>query len=147
MATPTPVRIYAGTQEGLFVWRSKNGSWKNLSVAFKTGTIDAIDGLRSKPNVVYLGVTQDGLYRTGDGGESWRRVFEGNVRAVTVDSTDERVIYVGVEPIHLYRSENGGKSWPAFRRYRLKSRKNGATRGRPIANTCAMFLFIPTIVH
>ena len=39
MATPTPVRIYAGTQEGLFVWRSKNGSWENLSVAFKTGTI------------------------------------------------------------------------------------------------------------
>jgi hypothetical protein len=111
MATPTPVRIYAGTQEGLFVWRSKNGSWENVSVAFKTGTIDAIDGLRSKPNVVYLGVTQDGLYRTDDAGMSWYRVFEGNVRAVTVDPTDEQVIYVGVEPIHLYRSENGGKSW------------------------------------
>ena len=111
MATPTPVRIYAGTQEGLFVWRSKNGSWENVSVAFKTGTIDAIDGLCSKPNVVYLGVTQDGLYRTDDAGMSWYRVFEGNVRAVTVDPTDEQVIYVGVEPIHLYRSENGGKSW------------------------------------
>ena len=111
MPHPTPVRIYAGTQEGLFVWRSRNESRENVSVGFQTGTIDAIDGLRSKPNVVYLGVTQDGLYRTDDGGESWRRVFEGNVRAVTVDSTDERVIYVGVEPIHLYRSENGGKSW------------------------------------
>ena len=77
MATPTPVRIYAGTQEGLFVWRSTNGSWENVSIAFKTGTIDAIDGTRSKPNVVYLGVTQDGLYRTGDAGMSWRRVFEG----------------------------------------------------------------------
>jgi hypothetical protein len=97
MATPTPVRVYAGTQEGLFVWRSINGSWENVSIAFKTGTIDAIDGLRSKPNVVYLGVTQDGLYRTDDAGMNWRRVFEGNVRAVTVDPTDEEVIYVGVE--------------------------------------------------
>lgn len=106
-----PVRIYAGTQEGLFVWRSNNGSWDKVSVSFETGTIDSIDGLRSQPNVVYLGVTQNGLYRTDDGGKSWRRVFEGNVRAVTVDPTDERVLYVGIEPIHLYRSEDGGKSW------------------------------------
>jgi photosystem II stability/assembly factor-like uncharacterized protein len=111
MATPAPVRIYAGTQEGLFVWRSKNDSWEKISVNFETGTIDAIDGLRTKPNVVYLGVTQDGLYRTDDAGKSWRRVFEGNVRTVTVDPTDERVIYVGVEPIHLYRSEDGGRKW------------------------------------
>lgn len=107
----SPVRIYAGTQEGLFVYRSMNGSWEKVSVSFETGTIDAIDGLRGKPNVVYLGVTQDGLYRTDDAGKNWRRVFEGNVRAVTVDPTDEQVIYVGVEPIHLYRSEDGGGSW------------------------------------
>jgi len=105
------VRIYAGTQEGLFVWRSKNGGWENVAVSFETGTIDSVDGLRSRPNVVYLGVTQDGLYRTDDAGKSWRRVFEGNVRAVTVDPTDERVVYVGIEPIHLYRSEDGGESW------------------------------------
>jgi hypothetical protein len=37
--------------------------------------------------------------------------FEGNVRAVTVDPTDESVIYVGVEPIHLYRSEDSGNRW------------------------------------
>ena len=63
---PSPVRIYAGTQEGLFVWRSKNGSWEKVAVSFESGTIDSIDGLRSQPNVVYLGVTQDGLYRTDD---------------------------------------------------------------------------------
>jgi photosystem II stability/assembly factor-like uncharacterized protein len=107
----SPVRIYAGTQEGLFVYRSINGWWEKVSVAFETGTIDAIDGLRGNPQVVYLGVTQDGLYRTDDAGKSWRRVFEGNVRAVTVDPTEEKVVYVGVEPIDLYRSENGGKSW------------------------------------
>ena len=74
---PSPVRIYAGTQEGLFVWRSQNGSWEKNTVAFESGTIDAVDGPRSQPNIVYLGVTQDGLYRTEDAGKSWRRVFEG----------------------------------------------------------------------
>ena len=51
----SPVRIYAGTQEGLFVCRSINGSWEKVSVAFESGTIDAVDGLRSQPNIVYLG--------------------------------------------------------------------------------------------
>src|ERR1051325_5862333 len=111
MSTPTPVRIYAGTQEGLFVWQSKDHSWERITVSFQTGTIDAVDGLRSRPNVVFLGVTQDGLYRTDDAGVSWRRVFEGNVRAVTADPTEHRVIFVGVEPIHLYRSEDGGGAW------------------------------------
>ena len=111
---PSRVRVYAGTQEGLFVWRSENGSWEIVSVSFENGTIDSIDGLRSQPNVVYLGVTQDGLYRTSDAGKSWCRVFEGNVRAVTVDPTDEQVIYVGIEPIHLYRSEDGGRRWESI---------------------------------
>jgi len=106
-----PVRIYAGTQEGLFVWRFKDGDAEKISVWFEEGTIDAIHGSRSNPEIVYLGVTQDGLYRTDNAGKNWRRVFEGNVRAVTVDPVDERVVYVGVEPVHVFRSEDGGKQW------------------------------------
>src|SRR5687767_6898632 len=105
------VRIYAGTQEGLYIWRSHNDSWDQLSVSFEKGTIDSIDGPRSQPNVVYLGLTRDGVYRTQDAGKSWSRVLEGNIRAVTVDPTDEKVVYVGTEPIHLHRSEDGGRSW------------------------------------
>jgi photosystem II stability/assembly factor-like uncharacterized protein len=107
----TPLRIYGGTQEGLFVWRQQNGAWDRIAASFEAGTIDAIDGSKKRPNVVYVGVTQDGLYRTDDAGKNWRRVFDGNIRAVTVDPADDEVIYVGVEPIHLYRSEDGGKSW------------------------------------
>lgn len=107
----SPVRIYAGTQEGLFVLRWRNGSCEKVAVSFETSTIDSIDGPRSHPNTVYLGVTRDGLYRTDDAGRSWSRVFDGNVRAVTVDPTDDRIVYVGIEPIHLYRTEDGGKTW------------------------------------
>jgi hypothetical protein len=103
--------------------RQKNGSGEKISVCFENGTIDSIDGLRQRSNVVYLGVTQDGLYRTDDAGKKWQRMFEGNVRAVTVDPADERVVYVGVEPIHLYGPktvESIGKSLSAFRIYLRK---------------------------
>jgi hypothetical protein len=63
------VRVYAGTQEGLFVWRSNNSAWESVAVCFEAGTIDSIDGLRRQPNVVYAGVTKDGLYCTDDAGQ------------------------------------------------------------------------------
>ena len=43
------VRIYAGTQEGLFIWRSKNGGWENVAASFETGTIDSVDGFAAGP--------------------------------------------------------------------------------------------------
>ena len=145
---PSPVRIYAGTQEGLFVWRSKNGSWEKVSVAFETGTVDSVDGLKAQPNVVFLGVTQDGLYRTDDAGKSWRRVFEGNVRAVTVDPTNEEVVYVGAEPVHLYRSEDCGKSWEELtgvQELPPEVKKTGVSRAHLPKDMCAMYLSSRTI--
>ena len=106
-----PVRIYAGTQEGLFIWQAKKRLRGEDLCLLRERNHHSIDGLRQRPNVVYLGVTQDGLYRTDDACKKWQRVFEGNVRAVTVDPTDERVVYVGIEPIHLYRTEDTGKHW------------------------------------
>jgi hypothetical protein len=120
--------------------RQKNGSGEKISVCFENGTIDSIDGLRQRPNVVYLGVTQDGLYRTDDAGKKWQRVFEGNVRAVTVDPTDERVVYVGIEPIPSLQNRRHWKALGgAYRRSgstfgsekKLEVSQTAASRARP----------------
>lgn len=104
-------RIFAGTQEGLQVWRSRGGGWEEVEVELAQGTVDAIDGPRSAPGTAYASVAGEGLCRTDDGGHHWRTVFQGNVRAVTVDPSDPNVVYVGTEPIELYRSEDGGRTW------------------------------------
>ncbi len=104
-------RILAGTQEGLQVWRGGGSTWEELDVHLPPGTVDAIDGPAQRPETVYASVAGEGLCRSDDGGQHWRTVFSGNVRAVTVDPTDREVVYVGTEPIHLHRSEDGGKSW------------------------------------
>jgi len=105
------IRLYAGTQHGLLTWRMRNGSWEQISHEFPDGVFDTIAGCPGRPERVYAAVAWDGVYRTDDAGAHWRRIIEGEVRAITVDPTDDSVIYVGTEPVHLYRSEDRGDHW------------------------------------
>lgn len=105
------VRLYAGTQHGLHVWRSRNGGWEAVTRQFTDRIVDVLAGDRRRPERVYASVVPDGLYRTDDAGRTWTRLLAGDVRAIAVDPTDERVVYAGTAPVHLYRSEDGGATW------------------------------------
>lgn len=76
------------------------------------------------PNRVFVGTFDQGLWRSGDGGESWERVGEGNrgiaesrVLSVAVSPSDRpggvSTVFAGTEPSLLYRSDDDGKSWHA----------------------------------
>src|SRR5207237_2544085 len=102
------VRLYAGTQHGLFIWRSTNNNdWEQVGRTFSDGIVDAIFGCKQTPERVFVGVTHDRLYRTTDGGETWEKILDGDIRSLTVDPTDDKVIYSGFEPVALFRSEDG----------------------------------------
>src|SRR6266542_3090392 len=113
------VRLYAGTQHGLIIWRSRQSGWQEIGRHFEDGIIDSIHGCKQSPERIFVGVTHNGLYCTADGGKSWAKVLDGDIRSVTVDPTDDKVIYSGIEPVGLFRLEHGGivrrfdrgKSW------------------------------------
>jgi photosystem II stability/assembly factor-like uncharacterized protein len=105
------LRVYIGYQTGLVVGQYKSESFHATGEFFSGGVVDSITGCRQNPEVVFAGVAFDGLYRTQNGGQDWKKVFAGDVRAVAVDSSDEHVIYTGTGPIRLFRSEDGGDSW------------------------------------
>jgi len=66
------------------------------------------------PDVVYAG-TQDGPYRTTDGGGRWERLgFPARgavVWSIAFHPTRPLIMYAGVAPIGIYRSEDGGDTW------------------------------------
>jgi photosystem II stability/assembly factor-like uncharacterized protein len=116
-----PYRLYAGTQSGLSILRGVGDIWTFVNQPrfqephFAGKVVDSVAGCRTTPEVVYAGVTFDGLYRTRNAGRRWERVLEGDIRWVSVDPTDDRVVYAGTEPVHLYRSEDGGDTWEEVR--------------------------------
>jgi hypothetical protein len=59
LSCPVQSEFTLAPKKGCLFGRSQNGSWEKNTVAFESGTIDAVDGPRSQPNIVYLGVTQD----------------------------------------------------------------------------------------
>ncbi len=105
------VRLYAGTHEGMYVYRPENGGWAEANHGLGDGIVDSIAGCQQRPERVFAGVAHDGVYRTTAAGVNWTKVLDGDVRALMVDPTDDAVVYAGTEPVHLYRSEDGGDSW------------------------------------
>src|SRR4051794_2245737 len=104
-------RLYAGTQDGMVVARQTGSGYEVVNHVFQGRVLESVAGSRSDPLRVYAGVAYDGLYRTVDGGLNWTKILDGDVRATSIDPTDEDVVYTGLEGVYLYRSDDRGDTW------------------------------------
>jgi len=141
--SPTnPSRVYAATRFG--VWRSLDAgeSWE-----FVLGNTNAVDPgvalndagfsfagatdlqIRTdqSPDVLFAAFgsfTQDGLYRSTNGGTTWQKVGTGGTldrpdqgrMTIAIAPSDQDVVYVAMADndgamIDVFRSEDGGLSW------------------------------------
>ncbi|HKK08384.1 MAG TPA: glycosyl hydrolase, partial [Gemmatimonadota bacterium] len=129
-----PNTFYLGATGG-GVWKSDDAgnTWSNVSDGFfSVGSIGAITVAPSDPDVVYVGTgsseirgnvsTGKGLYRSDDGGKSWRFLGledGGAIGDIRVSPRDPDLVYAAVigHPFGpnatrgVYRSRDGGKSW------------------------------------
>ena len=115
-------RIYIAMEDELLVVGRNNGRWHtDQQMTGSSPQCVAVDPLR--PERLYCGTANRGLWQSVDAGTSWKPVGEGiiheAVMAVAISPAESAdghgVVYAGTEPSALFRSEDGGESWEELR--------------------------------
>ncbi len=68
---------------------------------------------REDPDTLYVGTSDEGLFKSPDGGERWERlsgIAHPRITAVAISPVDGAV-YAGTEPSSLFVSRDRGESW------------------------------------
>lgn len=96
---------------------------------FRGGRSCAVTGIPGQPNIFYMGTTGGGIWKSIDGGQSWKNIsdgfFGGSIGAIATGNKNKNILYVGtgestlrgnVSPGYggVFKSYDGGKTWESI---------------------------------
>lgn len=101
----------AGDAYGIGVYRSLDGgqSWE----AWNSGMADHVVGrmlMHPSNHYIIFAATNDGLFRTANGGATWTHVADGDFKDVVFKPNNPDIVYAAANG-NFYRSTNGGLSF------------------------------------
>ena len=120
-ATPAPAAT-APTQGADSL---NNLRFRNLGPSVGGGRVAAVAGVPGDRNVYYVGASAGGVWKTGDGGDSWDAVFKdqptASIGAIALAPSNPNAVWVGtgegnprndvVDGAGVFMSPDAGKSW------------------------------------
>ncbi|MFL5576841.1 MAG: VPS10 domain-containing protein [Gemmatimonadaceae bacterium] len=125
LAVPLRAQAPVAAPERVDSVQFRGMEWRSIGPN-RGGRSIAVAGSARRPLEYYFGATGGGLWKTTDGGQTWKPVTDGKLRsssvgAVAVAESNPDVVYVGMGETCLrgnimqgdgvYRSTDGGKSW------------------------------------
>ena len=99
--------------------------WRNLG-PLRGGRSIAAEGSVARPHEYYFGATGGGLWKTSDGGTTWKPVTDGQINsssvgAIAISPSNPDVVYIGMGETEIrgniaqgdgvYKTTDGGKAW------------------------------------
>ena len=103
----------------------KKLAWRNIGPTAQTGRIPVVLGVPGEPGVLFVGAAAGGLFKTTNGGVTWKALFDeqetASVGALAIAPSDPNVLYLGTgegNPRNsasfgngVYKSVDGGEHW------------------------------------
>ena len=107
-----PDVVYAATAYGVIKSTDRGTLWEKKVNGFHWKFTSDLCIDRQKSGRV-LAATEEGVYRTTNGGEGWSRSgLEGkSVRVIVQDPRDARTFWAGTEEDGVFRTTDSGSSW------------------------------------
>jgi photosystem II stability/assembly factor-like uncharacterized protein len=83
------------------------------------GRVTSVCGVPSQPAIYYIGTPGGGVWKTEDGGQVWKPIFDhehvASIGAVAVAPSDPKIVYVGTgeqtQGNGVYKSSDAGSTW------------------------------------
>jgi len=98
---------------------------RSIGPAAMSGRVAAIESSSAHPEIVYVGAATGGVWKSTDGGLTWKPVFDdqpvASIGAIAIDPSNPDTVWVGTgegNPRNsvsvgngIYRSLDGGRTW------------------------------------
>lgn len=117
------VLYMGGDVIGVYKSTDRGRSWRIINNGIQDYGVYTLAVAKSNPKVVYA-MTQNGIARSDNGGEEWRRLAEsmnaakrisiqrgGTVRGIAIDPKNAKVVYAGSGRGEAFKSTDGGETW------------------------------------
>ncbi len=103
----------------------KNLSWRLTGPDNRSGRCTDVAGITGNPNIMYAAFATGGLWKTEDGGTTWKPLFDKeatqSIGNIAIAPSDANTVYVGTGEANIFRASlpgvgiyktiNGGKSF------------------------------------
>jgi photosystem II stability/assembly factor-like uncharacterized protein len=118
-----PDVVYLATHGGPFRSTNRGERWERLGFPDDGGEVWSILVHPRNPRILYAGTSPTGVWRSDDGGETWRRLpnavqpervkmaFPSRVLRLSADPAQPDELYGALEVAGVMRSLDGGEHW------------------------------------
>lgn len=116
-------RLYIGMHDGVCAVTSADDgkTWQQQPITPLAHAAARLTASPAAPGRAYLAAYEAGVYRTDDGGSTWKHLDSyptGYAHSVLAHPAEAETVYVGSEPAAVFRSADGGMTWEEFSEFR-----------------------------